>query len=83
MDKDKIKTLSSTVRQLELRCEELQRHLDDIVLRRDHNDDTDHTDNDRDVGEEMVERTDVNCQVTMSCKIFATQFCTARIKHEL
>ena len=34
LDKERIKTLSSTVQTLELKCEELQRCLDDVILRR-------------------------------------------------
>lgn len=33
-DKEKIKSLSATVQSLEMQCEELQRSLDEVVLRR-------------------------------------------------
>ena len=71
LDKDKIKNLSLMVRQLETRCEELQRHLDDIVLRR-----TGVVEDSvlrRQVYEDIVEdKTDVNCQV--SCAKTKDQF---------
>ena len=87
LDKERIKTLSSTVQTLELKCEELQRCLDDVILRR--------TGSDRDGErstlegslkreEPLLARRDYTCQVyprlvlttilaaTCSTNIFAT-----------
>ena len=70
MDKEKIKSLTATVASLELQCEELQRCLDEVVLRRAE------SDKDRDSpvvakisGDQTVTvlREDARCQV--SCQV--------------
>ena len=70
LDKEKIKTLSSTVQTLELKCEELQRCLDDVILRRSGSD----RDGERmTVGgsvqreDPMMIRQDFTCQVRFTC----------------
>ena len=57
-DKERIRDLGDTVRSLEIKCEELQRLLDEVILRA----------RPGDTGESLL-RPDVTCQVSRELKI--------------
>jgi len=72
LDKERIKTLSSTVQTLELKCEELQRCLDDVILRRTGSDrDGERTTLEGSLKREdpLLARRDYTCQICTSATI--------------